>query len=162
MKLDAKSYAVGQTEVARILDVSTRRVRQLVAAGRFSANEDGRYVLRDAIAGYAAALTEAAARRQSPAHEKLRTARAVEIEQRLARNDRDLVAMPEALTVLREVAGTYVDSIRGMPTLITNDPRERQRVAAICDADADRLASKTKATIAAFKSGKPDEPEEDE
>lgn len=153
MKLDAKTHTVDQTEAAKVIGVSTRRVRQLVAAGRFSPVEPGRYLLREVIAGYQASLIEHAARRRSPELDKLRNAQASQIEARIKRFDREHIGTDDAVAFLRQLTTLYGETYERLPRLITSNPRERERLTTICQEEKRRLEKRSDDVIAALKNG---------
>ncbi|RWE11566.1 MAG: hypothetical protein EOS61_15665 [Mesorhizobium sp.] len=155
MKFDAKTHTVTQQELAPMLGITTRRVRQIVADGWFSANEDGRYVLRDAIAGYQAMMKAAAERRHNPTNDRLNTAKAEMVEARIRKFDADHVAMGEALELFDDVSGAFLAMLKGLPALITTEPRERERIDAIVDGDCQRLSEKWSVLREELRTGKP-------
>ncbi|CDX22116.1 conserved hypothetical protein [Mesorhizobium plurifarium] len=155
MKFDAKTHAVSQQELAPMLGITTRRIRQIVAEGWFSANDDGKYVLRDAIAGYRAMMKAAAERRHNPTSDRLNTAKAEMVEARIRKFDADHIAMTEALQSFDEVSGDFLAMLKGLPPLITSDPRERERIDAIVDGDCQRLSEKWAVLREELRTGKP-------
>jgi hypothetical protein len=77
-----------------------------------------------------------------PNGDRVKQARAAQIERRMAREDREIIALAEAVATVDEVAGEYLQSIGSLPARITRDPRERQRIEAICDAERLRLSDR--------------------
>lgn len=142
MKIDYKTFAVDQKYVAEVFGLTTRRIRQIVADGWFSANEDGKYVLRDAIAGYQAMIVAAASRRSNPSNERLLIAKAEQIEARISKFDREHAATAEVLHFFDEITGVYLESLDRLPALFTTDPRERVRIEAIVAVDRKRLSAR--------------------
>ncbi|CDX39191.1 hypothetical protein MPLA_290068 [Mesorhizobium sp. ORS 3359] len=155
MRLDPKTHAVSQQELAPMLGITTRRVRQIVADGWFSANDEGKYVLRDAIAGYGAMMKAAAERRHNPTNDRLNTAKAEMVEARIRKFDADHITMAEALALFDDVSGAFLGMMNGLPALITTDPRERERIDAIVASDCQRLSEKWAVLREELRTGKP-------
>ncbi|MEI9403557.1 hypothetical protein [Mesorhizobium argentiipisi] len=155
MKIDAATHAVSQQELAQTLGITTRRIRQIVAEGWFSANDDGRYVLRDAIASYGAMMKGAAERRNNPTSDRLNAAKAEMIQSRIRKFDADHITMTEALQSFDEVSDDFLGMLKGLPALITTDPRERGRIDAIVASDCQRLSEKWALLREELRTGKP-------
>ena len=79
---------------------------------------------------------------QSTSADKLRDERAQEIRIKTAARERELIPLADALADGEEKAGLYLTSISGLPARITRNPRERQRIEAICDEERLRLSDR--------------------
>lgn len=148
---------------AAFLGVSQRWVQQLGTDGWVKPAARGQWNLADLIKGYAASLKDETAKRtKSAADSRVRDARASEIEMRIAREDRTLIALEEAMSFVDRLSGDYLQSIGGLPARITRDPRERQRIEAICDAERLRLTDLYAERGQALRTGRPADQADDE
>ena len=124
-----------------VTGVTSQRFHQISAEGWFKPVSRGKWRLRDVLEGRQDLQTEDNAKRSRVAGEsELKKARAREIELRIARQDRKVIDLDEAMTVLEEQAGEFLASLSGLPARITRLPRERQRIEAITDEERKRLA----------------------
>ncbi|MES0053421.1 hypothetical protein NKJ66_07325 [Mesorhizobium sp. M0078] len=136
---------------AALLEITPRWLQKLARDGWIKPAGRGQWPLATTIQGYIVFLQSRIQER--PAGAALHDARAKEIEQRLARQDRSLVTMDEALASISEITNDMVSSVEGLPRKITKDPRERERITAICSAEAARLKMSFAASKAALKTG---------
>lgn len=128
--------------LAGLLGVSPRRVQQLHKEGVFSSVGHGRW---DAMHCVPAALahrleSEMARLAREPAEDRVRQARAREIELRIARDQRDLIPTDEAFGIIEDIIGIYRSSYGGLPARVTRDPVLRRRLEAEVDATQHRVA----------------------
>ena len=137
MNAPAGTITLGQA--SRLLKISDERVRQLSQAGYFQRVTHGRYPLVGVVHGYLRYRNDRREKVEQAASSPLSEAKLAAIERRMAREDRDLIAMDEALHAYDVAAGIYVDSLRSLPAQITNDPAERARLGAIVEIDVQRL-----------------------
>ncbi|PWK66947.1 hypothetical protein [Aminobacter sp. AP02] len=126
--------------LARLLMLSTDRVRQLVRAGHIPRAGHGRYSLIGACQGYFRFLKDKGRNAgREAADGRLRDAKAEAIQRRMDREDAYLVDLREALGVFDEMTSEMLKFADTLPPLIAKQPAERTRVKAIVDADARRL-----------------------
>ena len=93
--------------------------------------------------GYVQFLKEDAVRATgNVATNRLRDARAKEVELRAAKLDRTVIDIEEAMAVADMIAGACVAEFEGLPARITRISRERERLREICDAARVRLADR--------------------
>ncbi|MER9355542.1 hypothetical protein NKI61_19930 [Mesorhizobium sp. M0514] len=148
---------------AKLIQVTPRYVRQLSTQGWFKQVARDRWSLIEVVQGYIACLKDEGRRTsKSAADSRVRDARAAEIERRLARDDRTAIDMGEAVAALDKVTGDFLQSIGGLPARITREPRERQRIEAICDAERLRLSDRFSESAQALRSGLPADQADDE
>ncbi|RWM08952.1 hypothetical protein [Mesorhizobium sp.] len=153
--------ALDTRTIARLIDVTPRRLQQLAHGGWIEPAGRGQWPLVPTVQGYLRFLRSRIGA-EKPSAAALHDAKAQEIEQRLRRQDRDLVTMAEAAGTITEVGGLFEEAIRRLPRRISKGSRERQRLAAICESEADRLASRNRQTLAALKTGRADDETEEE
>lgn len=146
---------VSSQAAADLLQLSPRRLRQLAADGWIPAAGRGRYPLAGLVQGYASFLMASGARRTKSANEgRLKEARARLVEQRIAREDRGLIDLQEALDAFEDIAGAYAGSIAGLPARIAMDPSERRRIQVICDAERLRVSDRFAEIASALRTGR--------
>ncbi|WP_172374038.1 hypothetical protein [Mesorhizobium sp. NZP2234] len=123
----------------------------------------GRYPLQAAVRGYIKFLKGTiAGQTKSASSNRAQDARAAEIELRIAREDRRIVDMGEAVAALDRVTGDFLQAIGGLPARITREPRERQRIEAIIDTGRQRLSDKFDEMSNNLRAGLPDDEPDDE
>ena len=145
---------VNQSQLAKILNVTTRWLREKVAEGVVPTEGRNRYRIGDAVAAYIAYSKEGGARKSSsPSNDVLKIAKAREIEVNIGRKDRTLITLEEALGVVDEITGLFVSSLAGLPARITGVPRERHRIDGIFDTERQRLADRCAERRSALRSG---------
>lgn len=118
---------------AALIRVTSRRLRQLTAEG-WVKKEAGQYTIRGVVHGYLDFLDsvrEKAAK--SAADNRVRDARAREIELRTAREESELVPTEEAVAYTQAVVGALISRMDGLPAQITRDLDERRRIEAMLD-----------------------------
>ncbi|MER9937430.1 hypothetical protein [Mesorhizobium sp. M0088] len=146
-----------------MLDLTPVRIDQLVREGHIPKLGRGRYPLEASVHGYIKFLKGTiAGQTKSASSNRAQDARAAEIELRMAREDRRIVDMGEAVAALDKVTGDFLQSIGGLPARITREPRERQRIEAICDAERLRLSDRFAESAQALRSGLPADQADDE
>lgn len=127
-------------DLATVLNVTERRVRQLAAEGVVKrADRRGRYRLVPSVANYISTLS---AGERDAGLAPIRQERLLKLQRENALIDRELVKLDEAIGFVDEVCGSFVAALNGLPARITGDVRERRRLEAIIDAERQRLADK--------------------
>ncbi|THK38664.1 hypothetical protein EHS39_09155 [Ensifer sp. MPMI2T] len=148
---------VSQTEMAEILGVTTRWLRQMVTEGVVPSEGRGRFRISATVRAYATFLKDGTEKKTgSTSMDELRKEKALEIRMNRERKDRDLIAIDEALSTADEIAGIFVAYLSGLPAEITGVPRERQRLNEIIDGGRLRLADRFAEKIEALRTGKED------
>lgn len=134
---------VNQTEMAEILGVTTRWLRQMATEELVPAEGRGKFKVAAVVQAYAAYLKEGATKKTgTESLDRLREEKALEIRLNRERKDRTLISIDEAIGVIDDVTGLYVSSLTGLPAQITGVPRERQRLNDIFDIERQRLADR--------------------
>lgn len=142
---------VNRTEMAIHLGVTMQWVGQLAEQGvLIRAEGRGKFKFSESVQAFIKHKMASAERQnQSTSADALRETRAQEIAIKIAKQERDLIPLEEALAAYDEATGIYLESISGLPARMTRVPRERQRLEAICDEErlrlSDRFAERGKA-----------------
>src|SRR5690606_16399929 len=111
---------VSTENLAKLLMLSTDRIRQLARAGHIPRAGHGRFLLVTAVQGYIKFLKEDDHRAsRGAAADELRRQKALEIERRMAREDREIIALDEALGTLDDIGGLMLATLSGLPAQIT-------------------------------------------
>lgn len=133
---------VNQTEMAAILGITTRRLRQLEKEEHVVVPEGpGKFHVGKVVQAYVGYRAEGVAKKSgSESMDRLREEKALDIRLNRMRKDRDLISLEEALGTIDEMVGLFISSLTGLPAQITGVPRERQRLDDIFDAERQRLA----------------------
>lgn len=140
---DVNEVDLSRKEIAAVLNLTPQRIDQLVKEGVIEKSGRGRYPLVGSVHAYIRSLKSAMdGQTKRATSNRAQEARAAEIERRMAREDREIITLAEAVASVDEVAGEYLQSIGSLPARITRDPRERQRIEAICDAERLRLSDR--------------------
>ncbi|RUM95332.1 hypothetical protein EET67_23945 [Pseudaminobacter arsenicus] len=137
--MNASAGTITLQQAARLLMISDERVRQLSKAGYFQPIAHGRYPLVAVVQGYFRYRDDRRQKAEQAASSSLTDAKLAAIERRMAREDRHLIAMDEALDAYDHVASVYVDSLRSLPERMTRNLAERRRLDAIVAVDVRRL-----------------------
>ncbi|WP_421983357.1 hypothetical protein [Roseibium sp.] len=121
----------------------------------------GAYDPMDVTQAYIEHIKDGATRQAaSSSLDDLRDLKAREIKLNMAKKDRELISMDEALAVIEEITGQFASYLSGLPAEITGVVRERQRIDAIIDEGKQRLFDRFEETASAFaSSGKASEAE---
>ncbi|MDN2582954.1 hypothetical protein [Aquibium sp. ELW1220] len=145
---------VGQA--ARLLMISEERIRQLVKQGYVPRSDKRGYVqLVGSVQGYLRYLKDDERRSaKSAADSRVRDARALEIELRIAERTRDLIPIDDALTDMAELAGMVRSELAGLPARLTRIIDERQKIEAEIDGVLSRLAERAAQKAEGLEAGR--------
>ncbi len=133
---------ISTESAAELLGVTSARVRQLVASGHIARAGHGRISLRSAVAGYVRSLKESASdRTQNAAENRVRDARAREIEMRLAREERELIPQDEAQQAMMMLSTFVAQQFQGLPAQITRDMALRKQIEKNLDQAQENIAA---------------------
>ena len=156
-KTDVHEMVVNQTQMAAVLGVSTRWLRDRVTEGVVPTEGRGRFIVGDVVQAYIVYSREGAIKKTgTESLDDLRKEKALDIRLARARKDREVIALDEAVSAVEEVTGMYVASLSGLPAQITGVPRERQRLNDIFDAERLRLTDRFTKRIATLRTGEED------
>lgn len=148
---------IATAQVAKLLQISDEWVRRLTAMGYLPKVARGRYNLVAAVQGYIRFLKEAEQKAsKSAAENRVRDARAAEIERRMAREDREIVDLDEAMGCLEDISGLMLATLNSLPAMITRNPTERRRIEDIVRKAQARLVERFAQKMAAFQTGQDD------
>lgn len=141
-KQENTSGTIPISQAALLLMISDERVRQLVKSGYIERPQRGRVPLVGAVQGYIRFLREEERRStKSAADNRVREARAKEIELRTAREAGELVPLEEAVAYVQSVVGTLMSRLNGLPAQITRNLDERRRIADMLDGIRSEVAA---------------------
>lgn len=141
-------------QAAKLLMVSPEWIRRLCKAGYIPRVAKGKYPLVGVVQGYIKSLKDDEKKASKGASEnRVRDARAAEIERRLAREDRKIIALDESLAAYDYATGLYLQSISGLPARMTRNASERRRLEAICDTERQRLATRFAERASSLRTG---------
>jgi len=127
----AQTGEITTEQAGRLLELTAERVRQLIKSGHIEKTRHGHTTLVSAVRGYIRFLKEAASERtQNASENRVRDARAREIELRLARDTRDLIPQEEALLAMTMLTTFVAQQFQGLPARITRDMALRRTIEA--------------------------------
>ncbi len=133
---------IGVKVLGEFLDLTERRIQQLVNEGVLPRSGHGTYPFKKAVAAFYGAKLEAEKAHTESSADRLRDERAREIQVKTAVRERELIPLPEAVEHVEGMVGDLLTSISGLPARLTRNPRERQRFEAICDEERLRLSDR--------------------
>ena len=145
-------------QAARLLMISEERIRQLQKQG-YVARSDKRGVVQlvGAVQGYLRYLKDDERRSaKSAADSRVRDARALEIELRIAERSRDLIPLEDALADMAEFAAAVRSELAGLPARLTRIMDERHRIETEVDGVLARLSERAAEKAAALGAGRGD------
>jgi hypothetical protein len=154
---------VSTESLAKLLMLSTDRIRQLARAGHIPRAGHGRFNLVAAVQGYVKFLKDDDHRAsRSAAADELRRQKASEIERRMAREDRKIIDLDEAVGCLDDICGLMLSTLNSLPAMITRNPSERRRIEDIIYQAQSRLATKCAEKTKVLVTGQEDTVAEDD
>ena len=65
------------------------------------------------------------------------------------------ISLDEAMVMLGEVTGLFVEMVDALPAKMTEDPEERRRLAWVCETERDRLLQRFQERVEALRWGEP-------
>ncbi|MBO6755739.1 MAG: hypothetical protein JJ902_05400 [Roseibium sp.] len=132
---------VGSAELARLLGVTTRRLNQLVDEGVIAKEGRGKFPVHQNVKAFIAFKLRTEFEKAAPsALERVQERREQLLARKLARDDRDTITLSEAIDVLDDVVGRFLQSLSGLPARISRDINERRRIEEILDAERDSVS----------------------
>ena len=93
---------------------------------------------------------------KSAADSRVRDARALEIELRIAERTRDLIPLEDALADMAELAASVRSELAGLPARLTRIIDERQKIESEVDGVLSRLSERATEKAAALGAGRSD------
>lgn len=132
---------IGSAEMAKCLSITARRLNQLVSEGIIKKEGRGRFPVSANIQAFIEFKLQSEVSKLAPSSaDNLAKRKEQALVRKMAREDRDLITMDETLEALEEATGQFLTSLSTLPSQITRDLEERQRIEKICDAERSRLS----------------------
>ena len=147
-------------QAARLLMISDERIRQLQKQGYIPKSEKrGQVQLVGAVQGYLRYLKDDERRSsKTAADSRVRDARALEIELRIAERSRDLIPLEDALADIAEFAAMVRSELAGLPARLTRGIEERQKIETEVDGVLSRLSERASEKAENLAAGRSDPP----
>jgi hypothetical protein len=158
LKLDHRHTLDGTTlstqGMAKVLGITVRWLSEKTKDGTIPSLGRGRYDPMTAVVAYIDFVKVGVEKKVgSESLDNLRDMKAQELRLNMARKDRLVIALDEALAVTEEMSGIFVTSLQGLPAQISGVPRERQRLDGIFDKERQRVADRLAERVAALRAG---------
>lgn len=119
---------------AALLRISRRRFFQVVEQGWIAKAERGKYRIRDVVHGFIALRDDQIERAERKNIEnRIRDARAREIELRTARVEASLIPTDEVVAYTKSIVDAVMTRLRELPPLVTTDAHDQERLARMID-----------------------------
>ncbi|ACA18504.1 hypothetical protein M446_4147 [Methylobacterium sp. 4-46] len=116
-------------QAARLLLLSTMRLRQLAKEGWFPPPVRGKVSLILTVQGYIKFLRDEDRRSSKTAAESgLKQARQREVELRIAKDEGELIPLLDVMGVMDEFTGAVVTALKNMPSRFSRDIAQRERL----------------------------------
>ena len=129
MSAHLRNPELSVVEAALVIDMSQQWVRQLVQQGFITKQPNGKLRKDDIASGYIKWLRDESRRTHKGVSEnKVKEARAKEIDLRIAIKQRDLVPLDDAMSAMTSLCGSVRQSIDGLPARITRDLGLRRQI----------------------------------
>lgn len=139
-------------DAAKLVMLEERRIQQLAVEGWIQKSERGRYLTVSVVQGYIRYLRDQLKNSTgSAAENRVRDARAAEIEMRNAKTDHELVEYSEVEALLDEISGLLKTEFNGFGAQMTRDLTMRRKIEAGVDAIFTRAAARIGEALAALK-----------
>lgn len=149
--------------MARLLMLTTERLRQLGRDGVIPKAVKGKYQLVPTVQGYVRWLRDEDRRSSKSAGESaVRQARARQIELRTAQDQRELVPWQEAVALTQEIVGMLVARMQGLPAQVTRDPELRRKIEEAIDGIRSEVAARSAELAKGFADGDDPDPSDPE
>lgn len=141
---------VSTADLAEVLGLGERRIQQLAGLGVFRRLGHGEWLLPECVQAFVdhrvKSETARLAKSTATGADRLKEVKAKREELKLAREERELVPLADALFAMDQVAGTLALEVNNIPARHTRDLDERDRLQAEIDAVlqtvADRVAER--------------------
>ena len=134
---------------------SAKRITQLTDEGWITRVARGAYATRSVIAGYIAVLKgERRESTRSAAENRVRDARAREIEIRVAEREGELVEIAEAEAVVDEIATLLKSEMDGLGARITRDPDLKRKIDEAVNDVFERASARALQAVQALREGR--------
>jgi hypothetical protein len=152
--LHAQAGTATTREVGALLEISGERIRQLAAEGWFKSVGKDRWNRDEVVRGYCKFLrAEDRRSTRSAAENRVRDAKAREIEMRLAERGRELIAFEEAEGALETIVGMVRTEMGGVAARVTRDLNLRRAIEKAIDDGLARIVTLLAKEVAALRTG---------
>jgi phage terminase Nu1 subunit (DNA packaging protein) len=132
---------ISRQVAAELLGLDPSRISQLMTSGHIVRVDRGKTTLAHAAQGYAAYWHAIASdQTKTSADNRMRDARAKEIEMRIAEKERTLIPLEDADYVMTITASKFRDLMMSLPDRYTRDLAERRKLEDLIHADLNALA----------------------
>ena len=143
-------------ELSALLGISGMRIRQLSAEGWFKPAGKNRWNRDEVVTGYIKFLrAEDRRSTRSVGENRIRDAKAREIEMRLAERARELIAIEEAETALDTIVGLVRIEMGGVPARCTRDLILRRAIEKAINDGLSRIVARLANEVSALRKGYP-------
>lgn len=157
---------VSTEDLAEILGVTARRIQQLAGAGVLRRQSHGEWVLPESVQSFMEHRLQSEIRKANrgvaAGADRLKEIKARREELKLAREERELVPLADALFAMDQVAGTLALEVNNVPARYTRDLDERDRLQAEIDAVLSTVADRIAECGAALRADRDADQAEDE
>lgn len=141
---------------AKLLMLTDRHLRRLVADGWVQKTPEGRYTIVGSVQGYIRYLKDEARRgSKSAANNRTADARAREIELRISQKERVLIPLAHALETTDHVIGLMRSELDGLPARMTRDRELRYRIEEAIDGILKRASQRLAQEASDLSQGQP-------
>lgn len=147
-------FEVSLTTLCTWADCSDETVLKHAREGVIRRYGKGRYRLREALQARARFLADDRRHAtKSAADSRVQDARAMEIELRIAREERELIPLADTIGLLDEYATAVVTAVKNIPTRASRDPTERARLQPFIDEALHVVADQMQARAQELRTG---------
>jgi hypothetical protein len=141
-------------ELIAVLEITGTRIGQLAAEGWFKPIAKNRWNRDEVYRGYLKFLKSDDRRStKSAAENRVRDAKAREIEMRIAERERDLIRYEEAETALEAVVGMVRTEMGGVAARVTRDLPMRRAIEKAINEGLTRIVDRLAVEVAALQKG---------
>lgn len=130
------------TDAGALIGTSDEWVRRLIAEGVIKRTPNGGVYRDEVVRGYIGWLRDEQRKATKAAGEnRVKDARAREIELRIAQIEGDLIDLSDHDAIVDEMAGLFVASLSSLPARVTRDIPLRRKIEAECDQIRSQIAA---------------------
>ncbi len=123
---------VSTADLAEVLGVSARRIQQLAGAGVLRKLSHGEWLLPECVQAFVEHKVQGETKRlgkaEGKSEDRLKEIKARREELKLAREERELVPLADAIYAMDQVVGTVTLELNNIPARYTRDLDERERL----------------------------------
>jgi hypothetical protein len=153
-QISLDNVVISLSDAAKLIGKSARWVNQLVNDGYVKRAARGLYKPADVAKGFAASILDDKEKKsRSGTLATVQSARAREIDLRVARRERKLVDIDEAIDLVDEIIGMLKSDFDGAAASITRDQTLRNQIEGKIDEILDRASDRLEQKANALRSG---------